>query len=145
MYLEIFLASLIFGFLFLRRVKSMRIKIIILALVSFVLWESGYCAENIYTWRDKNGVLNITDYAPPPGAEILEISPSYRNQAEEYWRQRRLQQERIDQAAQQKTREEQAAAARKKEAEARQRADQPQESAQETKDKKSPVKKKGGY
>jgi hypothetical protein len=116
----------------------MRIRIIILALVSVILWDNGYCADNIYTWRDKNGVLNITDYAPPHDAEILEISPSYRDKAEEYWRQRRLHQERIDQTAQQKRMEEQAAEARKKEAE------QLPEKAQET-DVKSPAKKKKGY
>lgn len=121
----------------------MKIGIIILSLASILLWESGYCAESIYTWRDKNGVLNITDYAPSPGAEILEISPSYRDKAEEYWRQRRLLQERIDQAGQRKKTEEQAAAARKKEAEAQQRADQPPVSNQKTKDTQSPAKKKG--
>lgn len=121
----------------------MKIWIVILSLASIMLWESGYCAENIYTWRDKNGVLNITDHAPPPGAEILEISPSHREKAEEYWRQRRLQQERIDQAGQRKEMEDQAAAARKKEAEAEQRASQTPVSDQKTKDTKSPAKKKG--
>lgn len=124
----------------------MHLRIIILTLATVLLWNSGYCEENIYTWKDKNGVLNITDYPPPPEAEILDISPSHREKTEEYWRQRQLQQERIEQAEQRKKQEEQAAEARAKEAEAYREADQLLKRAQEVKEEPPPRKRRGyGY
>lgn len=123
----------------------MYIRIIILALATGLLWNSGYCEENIYTWKDKNGVLNITDYPPPPEAEILDISPSHRAKAEEYWRQRQLQQERMEQAEQRRIQEEQAAEARTKEAEAYREADRLLKKAQEVKEEQRPPRKRRGY
>lgn len=123
----------------------MQIRLFILALAIVLLWDNGYGQDNIYTWRDKDGVLNITDVPPPQGAEILEISPSYREQAEEYWRQRQLHQERRRQAEQQRM-EEQTAEAERREAEARQEAELLREIEQKVKEAKPPAKKKrGGY
>jgi hypothetical protein len=118
----------------------MHIGTIVLFLATFLLWDCGYGEEFIYTWKDEKGVLNITDYAPPTGSEILDISPSHREKAEEYWRQRQLQQERMYQAEQQRKMEQQAA-----EAETYREADQLLERAEEKKEIAPPVKKKKGY
>jgi hypothetical protein len=102
----------------------MRISLIILTLTSALLWNTAYCEEYIYTWKDESGVLNITDYAPPPGVEILEISPSHRKEAEEYWRQRQMLKEKADKFEQQRRTEKKAAEARKNEIDAFLEADQ---------------------
>lgn len=120
-------------------------RVVLLIMATILWWTNGYCEENIYTWRDRHGVLNITDYPPPPDAEILDISPSYKQQAEEYWRQRGLQQERIRQMEEQRKREEQAAAAEKKEAEARREAEELLKRAPQMKEAERPVRKKRGY
>ena len=111
----------------------MRIRLIILALATVLAWDIGYCQDNIYTWRDKNGVLNITDVPPPQGAEILDISPSYRQQAEKYQRQRL--QERSKQAVEAGTGR----------PEAPKKAVQPQEKDQGMSKPDSPKKKRKGY
>lgn len=59
-------------------------KAIIIAVLSVFLSSFSYGAdnENIYTWKDKNGVINITDTPPPSSAELIATSPSYRKKAE---------------------------------------------------------------
>jgi len=53
-----------------------KISIAVVALVLSVTWTCyGEHYNYNYTWRDANGTLNITDYAPPDNVEILEISP----------------------------------------------------------------------
>mgnify|MGYP005621352413 CR=1 FL=1 len=97
---------------------------IFMAMLSVFLWLGfGYCGENIYTWKDRDGVLNITDHAPPSGAEIIDISPSYREKTEELWHQRRIRQQEIAESEQRRLREQQAEAERK-EAASRKRAEQ---------------------
>ncbi|MDD3619797.1 MAG: hypothetical protein RBR09_07155 [Desulfobulbaceae bacterium] len=123
----------------------MRIKILLLTVATILWWADGYCEENIYTWKDKNGVLNITDHAPPSDAEILDISPSHRQQAEEYWRQRREIQERARQAEEERRMKEQAAAAERREAEARRQAEELMERARRMEEMRKPERKKRGY
>lgn len=101
----------------------MVLQILFLALALVLPWGLAHGEEYIYTWKDRNGVLNITDYAPPPGAEILEISPSHRKEAEEYWRRRQMLREKAERAAQQKRMQQAAAGAAQSEADARQEAD----------------------
>jgi hypothetical protein len=40
----------------------MRIKILLLTVATILWLADGYCEESIYIWKDKNGVLNITDF-----------------------------------------------------------------------------------
>lgn len=35
-----------------------------------------YGGENIYTWKDAEGQINITDNPPPDGVELLDTSPA---------------------------------------------------------------------
>ncbi len=73
----------------------MTYKIIIVAILSVFLSSIGYGGDNIYTWKDEQGVLNITDYVPPYGAEIINISPSPREAAEKLQAQRLIRQKRL--------------------------------------------------
>lgn len=66
-----------------QEVRYMTVKIIAIALLSVFLSCFSYGSENLYTWIDEQGVLNITDTYPPAGAKIIDTSPSYRQQAEE--------------------------------------------------------------
>ncbi|GAB4336681.1 MAG: hypothetical protein Kow0089_07260 [Desulfobulbaceae bacterium] len=66
----------------------MRKTVILPVLLSLFLSIPAPGAENIYTWRDEQGILNITDQPPPAGAEILDVSPSRRNEAEQLQRAR---------------------------------------------------------
>jgi len=50
-------------------------SVIIAVTLLFCAATSGYAADAIYTWKDKNGVLNITDAPPPAGAVVLDVSP----------------------------------------------------------------------
>ena len=61
----------------------MTYKVIILIILSAFFSSISYGAENIYTWKDEQGVLNITDQSPPDGVEIIDISPSNKKAAEE--------------------------------------------------------------
>lgn len=53
----------------------MRLKIVLL-IAALILFTAGICtgARFNYTWKNKDGVLNVTDYPPPEGTEIIEIS-----------------------------------------------------------------------
>jgi Zn-dependent protease with chaperone function len=128
-------------FLFRGRTESMLIRFILLLFVSLVLCDLKICygQEYIYTWKDKNGVLNITDYAPPTDAQILDISPSYREEAEKYRRQQRMFQERARPLEQQQKTQEKIAPSQKKDDKASAIPGKPPE------EQKSPVKKKKGY
>ncbi len=49
-----------------------------LLIVFLVLFTNSqaYCERNIYTWKDADGTLNITDKEPPDGVEIIYIRPA---------------------------------------------------------------------
>lgn len=111
------------------RTGTLRSCMVILLLAMIQPLSTARGEEYIYTWKDRNGVLNITDYAPPPGAEILEISPSRRKEAEEYWRRRQILREEAEKAQQRKRMEQKAARARQGEADARREADEYYEKA----------------
>jgi len=76
----------------------------IIGVLFLFLTSVNHGAENIYTWKDKEGVVNITDQPPPPGAEIIDVSPSYRKEAEELQRERM---NRIDKIRQDRDRQQQ--------------------------------------
>jgi hypothetical protein len=46
-----------------------------LIILSIFFQGSSHAGVNNYTWKDDRGTLNITDYPPPEGVEILDISP----------------------------------------------------------------------
>ncbi|MDW7771663.1 MAG: hypothetical protein SCH71_02120 [Desulfobulbaceae bacterium] len=79
--------------------------VIIAGLAAVLLCNNSYGQENIYTWRDKEGVLNITDYPPPGDAELLEISQSHREEAIKLLRERRILQAKIEEYLREKRRE----------------------------------------
>ncbi len=120
----------------------MRYRVILAAVVSVFLWTISYGAENIYTWRDKNGVLNITDQAPPDGVEILDVSPSYRKKAAQQEQSRQVRRQKSYQYTNQKILQQKADQARKQEAEALQRADELYSKAQAASEVKGKRKKK---
>ena len=60
----------------------MTFKVIAVAIMSILLAGISYGADSLYTWIDDKGVLNITDQYPPEGAQIIDVSPSYREDAE---------------------------------------------------------------
>ncbi len=41
----------------------------------FCVVTFSIAGEAIYTWKDEQGVLNITDAPPPAGAVVLDVSP----------------------------------------------------------------------
>jgi len=47
--------------------------ILLLAVLMVLLAESSLAARFNYTWRDADGVLNITDYPPPEDAEVIDV------------------------------------------------------------------------
>jgi hypothetical protein len=57
-------------------VNIMRTGIALAVTLSVFFWTSGYSDNTLYTWKDDQGTLNITDTAPPDGAEIIDISPA---------------------------------------------------------------------
>ena len=52
----------------------MKKKIILCTMLTVMITSTSNGAQYNYTWKDADGVLNITDYAPPEGAEILDIN-----------------------------------------------------------------------
>jgi hypothetical protein len=54
--------------------ESMTGKIILTSVLTLLLAGISSGAEFNYTWKDTEGNLFITDYPPPDGAEILEVS-----------------------------------------------------------------------
>jgi hypothetical protein len=46
----------------------MSMRILVFILVCIVLAASGASAEKLYTWKDRDGNVHITDYPPPEGA-----------------------------------------------------------------------------
>jgi len=110
----------------------MPFRIIIIVLSAMFIWNIGYCQEDtIYTWKDKNGVLNITDAPPPPDAELLDSSPGHRKEAEAYQLQLMEKEKRSYREQQRKIVEQQATEARQKEADAARRADELYQKAEE--------------
>ncbi|MDD3618838.1 MAG: DUF4124 domain-containing protein [Desulfobulbaceae bacterium] len=53
----------------------MRSRYVWLIVLSLLVYGAGHAGVNNYTWKDAQGVLNITDYPPPEGVEILDIRP----------------------------------------------------------------------
>jgi hypothetical protein len=87
--------------------------IILTALTFSFIINEAWCQENIYTWRDQNGVLNITDYPPPAGADLLEISPSHREEAMELLHRRRMLEAKIEKYLREQEEKRQASTERK--------------------------------
>jgi hypothetical protein len=52
----------------------MNTKIIFLTVLMLFCAGISYGARFHYTWKDKEGTLNITDYPPPEGTQIIDIS-----------------------------------------------------------------------
>lgn len=52
---------------------TMKKAILLLAVLMVLLAESSVDARFNYTWRDADGVLNITDYPPPEDAEVIDV------------------------------------------------------------------------
>lgn len=112
-------------------VIAMRLLSISIILFSLFLWNYCYSQGNIYTWKDKNGVLNITDTPPPSGAEILDVSPSHTQEARESRRKLQEVQEEIHQERLEKRQQQQAIQERKEKAAALDKADELREKAEE--------------
>ena len=51
----------------------MKKAILLLAVLTALLAESSLGARFNYTWKDADGVLNITDFPPPEDAEVLDV------------------------------------------------------------------------
>ena len=102
----------------------MTYKVIAIAILSVFLAGISYGAENIYTWIDKQGVLNITDQHPPDGAEIIDISPSHRKEAERIEQERFIQYENMLREQEQQRMKTQISQKRKIEAEEQKKADE---------------------
>lgn len=123
----------------------MTYKIIIVALLSVFLFSIGYGTENIYTWKDEQGVLHITDNRPPYGAEIIDVSPSYRKAAEEIQAQRLIRQKSLFQKQERQRMREEAVQARRVEAEALQLAEESLQQAESLRQVKGKLEKKRRY
>ncbi len=53
----------------------MKKKVILFTLLAVMIVGGNSNGEQFnYTWKDAKGVLNITDYPPPDGIEIIDIS-----------------------------------------------------------------------
>jgi hypothetical protein len=52
----------------------MKKKVILLILLTVMIVGTSNGEQFNYTWKDAEGVLNITDYPPPDGIEIIDIS-----------------------------------------------------------------------
>ncbi len=52
----------------------MKKKIILFTLLTVMIVGTSNGEQFNYTWKDAEGVLNITDYPPPDGIEIIDIS-----------------------------------------------------------------------
>ncbi|MBU0480293.1 MAG: DUF4124 domain-containing protein [Proteobacteria bacterium] len=69
--------------------------IFLAAALSAFFFGVCYGGDELFTWKDEQGGLHITDVRPPVGAEIINISPNNLKAAEEVQRQRLLRQEKI--------------------------------------------------
>jgi len=112
-------------------VNAMQYLIILITAISVLFWNTGYCEDNIYTWKDKNGVLNITDAPPPAGAELIETSPGHREEALEILRQQQILQEKRAHFQREIELEQQAAREKKQNLEAQEEAAALMEEAEE--------------
>ncbi|HHO47254.1 MAG TPA: DUF4124 domain-containing protein [Desulfobacteraceae bacterium] len=57
-----------------------------LIVLSLLVYGAGHAGVYNYTWKDEQGVLNITDYPPSEGVEILDIRPVPRQQVKRHAR-----------------------------------------------------------
>jgi len=107
----------------------MKKKVILFTLLTVMIVGTSYGEQFNYTWKDAEGVLNITDYPPPDGLEIIDISVirlSNKKQAAPVVKKQNRQQ---NQSATQNV--QLAASLRKEEAELRQKATNLDDEAQE--------------
>ena len=127
-------------------VRIMTYKILLVAILSVFLTSISYGTDNIYTWIDDQGVLYITDYVPPYGVEIIDVSPSRREAAKKIQGQRLLQQEKMLQAQERQEMRVEAALARRVEVEALKTAEESIQRAEELRQQvKGSLKKRRRY
>ena len=108
----------------------MKKKVILFTLLAVMIVGGNSNGEQFnYTWKDAEGVLNITDYPPPDGIEILDISVIRLSNKKQAAPVVKKQDEQQNQSATQNL--QLAASLRKEEAELRQKATNLDDEAQE--------------